>query len=59
MLLCPEGGAVLAGWRSALDRGLVSRHETALLFNCANGNKYPMADSTRRLELASARSAML
>ena len=59
MLLCPEGGAVLAGWRSALDRGLVSRHETALLFNCANGNKYPMADSSRRLELASARAAML
>jgi len=59
MLLCPEGGAVLAGWRSALDRGLVSRHETALLFNCANGNKYPMADSSRRLELASARAEML
>ena len=23
MLLCPEGGAVLAAWREALDRGLV------------------------------------
>src|SRR3954453_9687414 len=52
MLLCPEGGAVLAGWRSALDRGFVTSGETALLFNCANGNKYPLADSSRRLQLA-------
>ena len=59
MLLCPEGGAVLAGWRAALDRGLVTRDETALLFNCANGNKYPLADASRRLELANAKAAML
>jgi threonine synthase len=59
MLLCPEGGAVLAGWRSALDRGLVTRDETVLLFNCANGNKYPLSDSSRRLELASAKAEML
>lgn len=59
MLLCPEGGAVLAGWRTALDRRLVTRDETALLFNCANGNKYPLTDSSRRLELASAKAEML
>ena len=59
MLLCPEGGAVLAGWRAALDRGLVSRDETAILFNCANGNKYPLANSSRRLDLASANADML
>ena len=59
MLLCPEGGAVLAGWRSALDRGLVARDETALLFNCANGNKYPLGDRSQRLELASASAGML
>ena len=59
MLLCPEGGAVLAGWRSALERGLVGRDETALLFNCANGNKYPLSDRSRRLELASASAGML
>jgi threonine synthase len=58
-LLCPEGGAVLAGWRSALERGLVTRDETALLFNCANGNKYPLADASRRLRLAEARAEML
>ena len=54
MLLCPEGGAVLAGWRQALERGLVTREERVLLFNCANGNKYPLADRSRRLELATA-----
>jgi len=51
MLLCPEGGAVLAGWRSALDRGLVGRGERVVLFNCANGNKYPLADRARRMSL--------
>jgi threonine synthase len=59
MLLCPEGGAVLAAWRSALERGLVARDETALLFNCANGNKYPLGDRSRRLELASASAGLL
>ena len=51
MLLCPEGGAVLAGWRSALDRGLVGRDERVVLFNCANGNKYPLVDRARRMSL--------
>jgi threonine synthase len=55
MLLCPEGGAVLAGWRQALERGLVRRDESAVLFNCANGNKYPLPNSSRRLELANAK----
>ena len=59
MLLCPEGGAVLAGWRSALARGLVGRDERVLLFNCANGNKYPLADRSRRLKLATADANML
>jgi threonine synthase len=52
MLLCPEGGAVLAGWRSALERGLVERQERVVLFNCANGNKYPPPDRARRMKLA-------
>ena len=59
MLLCPEGGAVVAGWRSALERGLVARGETVLLFNCANGNKYPLSDCSRKLELAGANPADL
>jgi threonine synthase len=59
MLLCPEGGAVLAGWRQALERGLVDRNERVVLFNCANGNKYPLPDRSRRLVLASAKAEAL
>ena len=50
-LLCPEGGAVLAGWRKALGDGLIGRDERVLLFNCANGNKYPLSDRARRISL--------
>jgi threonine synthase len=53
-LLCPEGGAVLAAWGLALERGLVRKDERALLFNCANGNKYPLADRSKKLKLAEA-----
>ncbi|MEO5577713.1 MAG: threonine synthase [Sphingomicrobium sp.] len=58
-LLCPEGGAVLAGWRLALERGLVGKDESVLLFNCANGNKYPLADTSRRIELATVEAGSL
>jgi len=30
-----------------------------LLFNCANGNKYPLADRSKRLVLAEAEPATL
>jgi threonine synthase len=59
MLLCPEGGAVLAGWRLARERGLVSDDEQVLLFNCANGNKYTLPDRSQRLTLADADPATL
>ena len=58
-LLCPEGGAVLAAWRQALARGLVGTEERVLLFNCANGNKYPLPDGSKRLKLAEADPADL
>jgi threonine synthase len=41
-LLCPEGGATLAGWRKALASGLVGAKERIVLFNCASGLKYPL-----------------
>jgi threonine synthase len=53
-LFCPEGGAVLAAWRKALSEGLVGRDERVLLFNCANGNKYPLQDRSKRLMLEGA-----
>lgn len=49
-LLCPEGGATLAAYEKAREAGLVSRGERALLFNCATGLKYPLADQSRRLD---------
>jgi len=58
-LFCPEGGAVLAAWRKALGEGLVGRDERVLLFNCANGNKYPLADRSKRLVLEGARPEAL
>jgi threonine synthase len=58
-LLCPEGGAVLAAWREALAQGLVGKDERVLLFNCANGNKYPLPNVSKRLTLASADPAQL
>ena len=58
-LFCPEGGAVLAAWRQALERGLVGPDEKVLLFNCANGNKYPLPDRSKRLKLEAARPEAL
>ena len=58
-LFCPEGGAVLAAWRKALQQGLVGRDERVLLFNCANGNKYPLPDRSKRLKLADAEPGIL
>ncbi|MDQ0252049.1 threonine synthase [Sphingomonas kyeonggiensis] len=50
LLLCPEGGATLAAWRKALAEGLVSPEEKAVLFNCATGLKYPLADQSKTLD---------
>ena len=58
-LFCPEGGAVLAAWRQALADGLVGKDERVLLFNCANGNKYPLVDRSKKLKLAEAAPAVL
>jgi threonine synthase len=58
-LLCPEGGAVLAAWRNARERGLVGAGERVLLFNCANGNKYPLPDRSKSLVLAEAEPSAL
>ncbi len=50
LLLCPEGGATLAAWRKALAEGLVSPEEKVVLFNCATGLKYPLADQSKALD---------
>jgi len=48
LLLSPEGGATLAAWSLALDRGLIRPDESAVLFNCATGLKYEMPDTSER-----------
>ncbi|CAN5429887.1 threonine synthase [soil metagenome] len=50
LLLCPEGGATLAAYREALRIGLIDEEESAVLFNCATGLKYPMPDASRTLD---------
>ena len=50
LLLCPEGGATLAAWRRALAQGRIEADDEVVLFNCATGLKYPMADSSDRLD---------
>jgi len=42
LLLCPEGAATHAAWRAALADGRIGVDETAVLFNCASGLKYPL-----------------
>lgn len=49
LLLCPEAGATLAAYGAALADGRVAPHERVVLFNCANGNKYPLPDRSERL----------
>ena len=50
LLLCPEGGAALAAYEIALAQGWVDKEESALLFNCASGLKYPLEDHSKRLD---------
>ncbi len=49
-LLCPEGGATLAAYQKARELGLVAADARVLLFNCATGLKYPLADRSRTLD---------
>ena len=55
----PKAARCSPAWRLARERGLVGKDERVLLFNCANGNKYPLADRSKRLMLAEADPATL
>ncbi|WP_370154779.1 threonine synthase [Ferrovibrio sp.] len=50
LLLCPEGAATYAAWKQALAGGRVKRSDRVVLFNCATGLKYPMADGGAPLD---------
>jgi threonine synthase len=47
MLICPEGAATVTAYEQALESGLVSKEERAVLFNCGSGLKYPMPPADR------------
>jgi threonine synthase len=50
LLLCPEGAATYAAYQQSLADGRIRRDERAVLFNCANGLKYPLPPVTRTLD---------
>ena len=49
-LMCPEGAATYAAWKQEIASGRVSPDETAVLFNCATGLKYPLAPADAALD---------
>lgn len=49
LLLCPEGAATAVACKRALAEGLISADDTVVLYNCATGLKYPMAEVTSEL----------
>ena len=51
LLLCPEGAACHAAWRSSLAEGRIDPHDRVVLFNCASGLKYPLDAVEARIEL--------
>ncbi len=51
ILLCPEGAATYAAFKQALADGRIASDETAVLFNCATGLKYPMPAAARSIDL--------
>jgi len=50
LLLCPEGAATYAAYKQSLADGKVGNGESAVLYNCATGLKYPMPRIDRALD---------
>jgi threonine synthase len=50
LLLSPEGAATYAAYKQSLKEGRVSKNDRVVLFNCGNGLKYPMPDTTRFID---------
>jgi len=50
-LLCPEGAAAHAAFRKALREGRIGKADRVVIFNCANGLKYPFPPAENRLDL--------
>ncbi len=50
LLMCPEGAATAAAYKAALADGRIGPNETAVLWNCATGLKYPMAPVAKSID---------
>jgi len=44
-LMCPEGAATLAAYKKECAAGRIGPDESAVLFNCATGLKYPLPEA--------------
>jgi threonine synthase len=51
LLLSPEGAATYAAYLAAARAGRIGAGDTAILFNCASGLKYPMPHVRERMAL--------
>jgi threonine synthase len=49
-LMCPEGAATYAAYKQSVADGRIARNESAVLFNCATGLKYPLPPIKRTLD---------
>lgn len=50
-LMGPEGAATFAAYEKALQQGRVKAGDSAILFNCGSGLKYPMPISDQSIDL--------
>jgi threonine synthase len=50
VLLCPEGAATAAAYKQAVADGRLKTTDNVVLFNCAAGLKYPMAEAGEFLD---------
>jgi len=50
LLLCPEGAATYAAYKQEIATGRIGPDESAVLFNCATGLKYPLPAADQSLD---------
>lgn len=50
-LMCPEGAATYAAYKQELASGRISPDESAVLFNCATGLKYPLPSADQSIDI--------
>ncbi|MFV2092048.1 MAG: threonine synthase [Hyphomicrobiales bacterium] len=50
LLLCPEGAATYAAYQQEIESGRIQPDESAVLFNCATGLKYPLPPVSQALD---------